>query len=530
MGTEDKTLIEKTTPVFITKIKKIMKIFVVSLSVAILLLLIIGLGYSMQNPDTAGETLRRFFYSLVPNSRLYFTKVNNSRPACKIAQIKGDLASFKNLNVYPVYDEHSIYLYDSYSLNNLITTIPVFGHVNSVSCYVTSDLWMTRTGDVKLDKLKRITDGLYINCLYDKDGKNRFLCQFIPTYAFTMFYLSKTGDKETVEKLIKDSTSDNSISRLFNPSGKKQIIDGKIIHPGLVTEEIINIPFDNQEFLGLCFDQYGVTNIIAKDLSSKSLVILNDKGKTKTQYKIGRPFTAYVNYYLDYANVYVFDGTYFFHFRASGENFERDQKFPVDNGTFSNARFVPISNNDFSYVYYPLIVNNGKFIFIDESNNENRKKYQIIDLPKNSKFISYSNLETGGKHFLINFYYKHLKNIHYKTINQNITAYTPKFLNSENYMEPVLSGAFINLCLDVSNNNPVILCDVCDQIFIARTYNIDESVDEGYVTYVDNKLTIYFMNKNSIYLWQNYQEGIDNIKFQELNIEPEPIKTIQVNK
>ena len=91
------------------------------------------------------------------------------------------------------------------------------------------------------------------------------------------------------------------------------------------------------------------------------------------------------------------------------------------------------------------------------------------------------------------------------------------------YRYPTLDS-FIALTTDQQN--------ICQIYFIAIPYmfslstrGIDEPVDEAHVTYEDDKLTIYFMNKNSIYRWQNSQPGIDNLKLRQLDLKPEPIKT-----
>lgn len=61
------------------------------------------------------------------------------------------------------------------------------------------------------------------------------------------------------------------------------------------------------------------------------------------------------------------------------------------------------------------------------------------------------------------------------------------------------------------------------------TIDIDEPVDEAHVTYEDKKLTIYFMNNESIYRWQNSEQGIQNLKLRKLDLEPETIKTIKTD-
>ena len=508
MGRIKTSKIENNNSRVISKMKRITKIIIESLSLIICLFLITCFGLSIQNCEKTEEVIGDFFWSLVPNSHLYFTKVNSSRPACKIAQIKGDITNFKFLNVYTAYDEHNIYLYDSYYLDNIVRTIPVDGSVKSVSCYLNSGIHKA--------------EGLYINCLYSKDCKNKLSCYFIPDDAFGMYQYTVTSTKDRVSDYIKNYAKDDSTLKILFPNSQKQVTNGIILHPGLVAEKIINFELGNMEFLGLCFDESGATNIIAKDCPSQSLVIVNDKGRIKVQYKIGHSFAAYVNYYISYPDAYVFDGTNYIHLIASDEVFTCLLKTPVDNGTFSNARFVPSSDDDFSLIYDPVIINNGKIIQIEEYKEyENPKMFKVLDIPSNAKFKYFDCYDLDGSSYIYDFEYNNTKKIDYKIVNRMFSYDAPKY-TSEMYTD--IFSNFISLCIDKSNNG-IVLFHIKNEVHIVDTLCIKEPVDEAHVTYEDNKLTIYFMNKNSIYRWQNSQGGIDNLKFRKLDIEPEPIKT-----
>jgi hypothetical protein len=91
--------------------------------------------------------------------------------------------------------------------------------------------------------------------------------------------------------------------------------------------------------------------------------------------------------------------------------------------------------------------------------------------------------------------------------------------------------ALTNKYLMVINNNKEIsiLFSSRSVLKLLETSGINEPVNEALVTHEDNKLTIYFMNKDSIFRWQNSEEGIQNLKLRKLDLKPEPIKTIQTN-
>ena len=267
----------------------------VGIFIAVIVSLFFGFAIYPQWPKRLFEST---IWSLTPYAKLHFEKVNNVRPKLKIVPAQGWIDDFNTLSLAVAYDEKTIYIYNSLSLNELKYKIPVAGYIESVETFTQS--WATNLDLPGKTKSKRdISMGLFIACKYKTANKSRLYT----------FFISDLNESQVIK--------------------------------------LSSIEFNGCEFIA--FNSDG--SYLAADKTEFSVKHFTSTGETLEKINIGKQFIFGYDYYLDYCNVYIFDGKTYYHIQANTEQkMSLDVKKEIKGSKgLINSHFVKFNSEQFQY-------------------------------------------------------------------------------------------------------------------------------------------------------------------------------------
>jgi hypothetical protein len=283
--------------------------------------------------------------------------------------------------------------------------------------------------------------------------------------------------------------------------------------------KVSSIKFDDIKFL--CFAERN--SFFAINTKTNSIVYIDGKTQTPCRtFQIGKPFVSYFDYTLENINVYGFDGKTFYHIQKNDKMTLVGKVVIKESSGLNNTNFLPINSEHSNNCSGIILLNNLRCFVIDSYNGSVAYK-QLFLGNKTLKFFNIAQNNDDYYHF--DERQKTLTPIKIRPINM-FGLFWSLDVDCEAYpTNVVVSGMFINLRLDQSNNdNPLVLFDYIDNLYICTTSGINEPVTEAYIAYENDMMSIYNMNDKSVYQCKLNADQMYYLKLQKLDLKPEPIK------
>ncbi|MBP7733643.1 MAG: hypothetical protein KA140_07805 [Caldisericia bacterium] len=432
-----------------------------------LILSIVIFGVCGTNPRWPIEVFNKISRFVKPYSTLQFEKINSSRPNLHLVTAKSQEDSYKFQSFSIAYDNKNIQVYDSLSLTNLLTTHQVDGEIEYVDYF----------------------EGQSINiaCQY-LSGSKRFL---------------------DVYSIDKDWNWDSEKNQII-PNAKPTL------------DKVLSIKFDDMKFVCLA----GENSFFAANNKTNTIEYFDGKSQVPGMvFPIEKPFIFDFDYSIHGIDIYAFDGKSIYHIEKS-DKVTLVAKGAVKESTgLKNSYFIPVTTEHYNLYNTNgiILINDGKYFVFDSYNGS--VSYKQLLLGDNSlKFYNIAQNHDNYYHF--DEKQETLTPIKIKPINLFCMCWFPNVDQKVYSNDAVSSGIFVNLGLDqLDNDKPIIMFDYINNLYVCKTYGIDEPVTESYVSYENGFMSIYFMNDKSIYRCSLDQERMYNLKLRKLDLKPEPIKT-----
>lgn len=413
------------------------------------------------NPRWPLEVFNKVSRFIKPYTTMQFEKVNSSRPNLNLVLAKGYGVRFHSWTI--AYNDKQLMVYDSLAQTNLLETHQAGGTIELVDYY--QDLYSS------------------VACQYSS-GSSRFLD----------VYSSKTD---------------------WDIDEKKETAKSRP-----VLNKVSSIKFDNMKFL--CFADndsfYAVNN------KTNSIEYFEGKAQTPAKsFAIGKPFISYFDYDFDFVNVNAFDGKTFYYIRKE-EKVPKMVKGVIKESTgLENSHFIPVNTERFYLGNDVILDNNGKYFAIDPYDGKITCRQLLLGEDTTLKFYNIAKKHDNFYHF--DERQETLTPIKIKPINLFSIFLDPNVDQETHPAYAIASGMFIDLGLDADDNdNPIVMFDYINNLYVCKTSGIDEPVTEAYISYESDMMSIYFMNNKSIY---KCSVKPYTLKLRKLDLEPEPIKTIE---
>lgn len=499
---------------------------------------IFGLYFYVSAPSEFSEFFDKISKHFSDISVAHFEKFER-QPGIYFCDIKGYPVDFK-FAMQIAYTGKQIILGNSLLMNAPIKTIDVPGIISSVDCYFKANFSYEAFDFTNQHKQR--SDGLFVACTYIANNKRRLVLYQIPYSCFKDFEVYLNFNKEIDSKAKKDfediinkSKDDEKkyaqkIYSLFSDSSS---------YPYSNISKQFDIDFENQKLLDYATDYGGKVFLLICNHDLNIVSLYDNNGTLVSTVKINKNAMVRIISSNLFSDVYI----------VNGNDIELSN---VINGKIKQiaSTKLPISNDDepaillngssdlFANDHDHLMLCQANIVYqlakIQEyKNDELKTKGLELTRIKNLLNAKKAGIDSVSSDDETDFFYYDLigkdeiyvcNSMQCNLLSQNFFDYRIRD-KSEGVREETSLNRFISLILD-QNSEPMLLFNTRTTFKSFGSSGIDEPVDEAHVTYEDGRLTVYFMNKNSIYRWQNTQEGIDNLKLRKLDIKPEPIKTV----
>ncbi len=505
--------------------------------VGIILLVVYLLNFRTIN-SAIGNFIGRTFLLIKPYSTIHFEKSKRAMPEIRFIDFQSNEA--RPLDTCISYDKDCIYIFDSFEKKELINVVKIDGEIKKVDCKF-SKFFDFKTIMKRDEDRKSINDGLFIYCQYMNNESLKMACFNIggnnyERYEEVKRYIDRHGADEDLVAIYEKDIGYDYKSQIVEPEKLEKVSDfidayNNFEHPGKFLKKLFECDFNNMVFLGTHSNfSNGMRFVVLNRTTSRLELYSNFDKKTLKSLSIPNASKAFYLKRSYGSNIYqVFDGMKLNNFELSEINEEfvliSTIKIPIDYDESLDTLSETTIKPQFNYGSHETI-NIGGHLYdadlqssdlIDIANSNDVKDYGLgYYVKKDNTTVIFDTIELTSA------------TLQYALFFQEEFMYFPDGYERKNtayydtYRQYLVAGQ--------SASNPIetkIFLFSKTDVFTLNSSGIDEPVDEAHVTYEDGRLTIYFMNKNSIYRWQNSQEDIGNLKLRKLDINPEPIKTIR---
>lgn len=421
------------------------------------------------NPRWPIEVFNKISRFVKPYSSLRFERVNSTRPNLHLVTAKCKEGRYKLQNFTIAYDDRKIQVFETLSLTNLLATHQVDGNIEYV------------------DYFDNPYSSMNIACQYLAGSK-----RFLDVYSINKDWNWDSEKNETI------------------PNAKPTL------------DKALSIKFDDMKFV--CFADNN--SFFAANNKTNSIDYFD--GKTQVpgkSFSIGKPFIFAFDYSEYNINLYAFDGKTFYRINKS-DKVTLEAKAVVKESTgLHKSGFIPVNSEHYSHANGIVLINDGKCFDLFSYAGQVECKQLFLDKQTTLRF--YNIAQNNDNYFHFDEKQETLTPIRIKPINLFCMFWFPNIDSDHGPYTPFRSGTFINLGLDQSdNNNPIVMFDYINNLYVCKTFGIDEPVSEAYISYEKGLMSMYFMNDKSIYRCSLDPEQMYNLKLRKLDLEPEPIKTI----
>lgn len=507
--------------------------------VGVFLFLVYLLNFGTVN-DAIGRFFDRCVWLVKPYSTISFEKLQRDDSNLKYAEITTDNDYSLSENIIVSYDKHNIFLSETVQGKNVLNSIEVAGEIKDVRCFYSDNIDFSN--DMKRDdQISADKHGLFIYCIYRANGKQMLSCHQIGQNNFERYGYIKPYKE--YKNLTQDQAWDKLTSDLYNlypydpnnnwyETHRNEIIDAykNYKHPSKFLKRLFDISFDGMEFGGFIANPYKNTYYLMLNKNKSSLEQrknLDNKVFSSIQIPNSKSLTTTSTFYS--TRCYVSDGKNIHFINISNDSLKLEYEYHTDFKKEGASPVICLTKLKNCYSHYSdcFIINDGKFFLFDPYN---KKTEFLKKMPKpiDYGFLYYVNADSTSTIVesidltCVNVPYRFFHQQHFSELPDGYEKNSIAFYGSHgqylvagrSFKDPTETKIFLFSKTDV---------------FSLNISGIDELVDEACITHENDKLTIYFMNKDSIYRWQNSQESIRNLKLRQLDLEPEPIKTIQTN-
>lgn len=506
--------------------------------VGVFMVLVYLLNFGAVN-DAIGSFLGRCLWLVKPYSTISFEKIQRTDPDLKYVDIIKD--GFRGLpeTINISYNKNKIFLQKSIYDKDALNSISIDGQIKEVRCFFSGELnwdyYMKRDDQIATDRY-----GLYLYCIYQANGEQRLSCYQIGQNNFERYYYikpykdGKTIDQDKawteLQKYIWESYPYKAFDNR-NETKRNEYIDAfnNFKHPGTFLRKKFDIVFDGFEFAGFLGNYNNGTYYLVLN-KNNSMLELRRNTNNSVFSSISVPKAANVASNRGIENVYcqVFDGRNLFFYKIYDDELKFEYMHQTSFNENTDKTLISLTKIDQlgSYVFRSFVIESQKLYFVDTYDKKTIFLKNITN-PVDYGYLYYVNPDNSST--IVESQDFTSVTIPYRFFHQQSFDYRPdgyKRLNTGFFYGD--HGQYL-----VAGKSSVDLSEIKiflftkTDIFSLNTFGIDEPVDETYITNENDKLTVYFMNKNSIYRWQNSQNDISNLKFRKLDLQPEPIKTIK---
>lgn len=301
-------------------------------------------------------------------------------------------------------------------------------------------------------------------------------------------------------------------------------------HPGLSIVKLFDTEFDGIDFLGFISNSdNGTFYAVLNKRKSRFELRNNSSNMIASSQPVAKATRATCRYGKDRDITFeTYDGNHLCLFTLSHGSLMITPEYETSfngNTDLNINLLTKMDNSPQGYLSDCFVVAGSKLYFVDPYNKKT-EFLKDLQIPAGYGYLYY--VRSDGISTILESQDFTYVNVPYKFFYQKSFSDLPDGYPDKNSSYYDTHGQY--LVAGSSTLKPtetkIFLFSKTD-VYSLDTSGIDEPVDEAHVTYEDGRLTIYFMNKTSIYRWQNSQEGISNLKLRKLDIKPEPIKPIK---
>lgn len=424
-------------------------------------------------------------------SVLNFEKLPIYRDGRQFSVVKRFSDDNSNRLLFFAFDQNKLYISSDFLSINDITQIEFRGRLEKVDVYfVTSKTPLIYDPNTTIndnDLSKSVIAGYYIFVQYHTATNKMLSCILIPNDISkkTNIHVNRFSKENPIQRSNSNIKPDNN---------------------SLNSRILFDTDIGKKEFCGLIYNASNQMIYALSNHAEKSLDFFTTDTRFVKHMELKHNFITNINITLLTSSMGIFDGESF-------------TLVNIDNNE------IKIISNDKICDYSPASI----FSFIGES-EDSVYAYEIHIASKTTLYnLEWSSSDNGfqvSKHNIVDFNQGKkstlasiFNSLGTKSLDQDYIILNRCYYPWECYPNKLCEDGnifYLGFFVCPSQNkhtgqNFVLFHDTVDSLF-ANVSGIDEPVDEAHVTYEDGKLTIYFMNKTSIFRWQNSEVGIGNLK------------------
>ena len=464
------------------------------LSVAFVVLLILYLIFSFQVNTFVETTVNNFFWSLKPYSTIHFEKLENPSPDFRICNIKSleDFSFHVSFDMTVATNNKNITIYESPTKQKPLETININGQIDKIECY------HLEAKDRLINKKKSVSPyntGLFMFCSYSANNSRTLACYKVTKEEPTQTDETQVGDYEVSTKYAKPPNHVVKITTLFE------------------------IPFFGKRFIDVSKNDSAITGFIVENTSNNSIELYSTDNKLLSSVKPPKIVSVIPVRSIENQRIIVFDGRQLHNINVKDNKLVTEKVTLVT--TKESSDFVWLhkelqSEQSWSIPDIAFKLDGRIYLFSTYSNTLVRTNFSDKVSPGYGCIVN----QEGSVFFLVSEESESFA-LPYTTISQR--PFYPCFDRRFGFNEhsPILAAL---KPLSGESTVQLVIYNIFHEFVVLGTSGINEPIDQAYVNLEDGKLTIYLMNKNSIYRWQNWYECMNNLKLRKLDLKPEPIK------
>ncbi len=462
--------------------------------------------------DAIIESTGQFLYWLKPVSVLPFEKLESKIPDGKICHIDCDTTI---VHQGIVYHDSKIDVYETMRFDRLIKTIELPGTISSVKCLYLldefSDFVSSRYGYIEYPNV-----GLVVSVEYIKDGTKHLRIYGIDSVRFcnynymtNRFFNKREADEQWqhLRELRKDK------------NGKATLPEKYDLHPKNPFEYIVQMDdFDctGENFLTCSAGNFAY--LYAAD--SKTLYKHTIGTKTTTVVAIFQKPMIWTYFFEGLfrpeLQITGFDGRSFYSLSTDHQTVFSKKDTSLTGSVEHSSISANTSNgivNAYDYVIWNgknLIDPTGRIINEKWSNGKTTKPRVIC-------FTLFDYLDGTLVYMYCNRSVREFYKMNCKAIGCFQSEYFIMNPRKNELMRSILGLDEVTIfILEKSNGRPFLAIKYSrssmNVLYALNTRNIDETIEDVYMTREDERPVFYFFGKSSIFRWENSADGLINLK------------------
>lgn len=455
------------------------------------------------------ESTNQFLYRLKPISVLPFEKMETKRPAGNICHVELDTTV---VHQGIVWHENKIDIYKSMRFDKLIKTIELPGAITNVKCQYLS-------GYADPDSYKfGIADypgiGLAISVEYDKGNSRRLRIYGVDgvrfqhyNYMTNRFFNRRAADElwQTVRGVSKDKNSKIKLPEKYDshPKNPFEYVEQK----------------DDFELNGMIFLTCSSYDFIYLHSTDGKMLFNREIGKntaTVATFKETMIWSCFFQQsYMPVLTILGFDGRYFYSLRPDSQK-EFDKTDTGLDGILEQSSITPNTCDGFISEFTALAWNGKGIIGIWESKSVRWSLQESFKTPG----IGYRFYERTDGSMAYLAYDVFEKGVAYTLDCRAIGCFDSPYYISDPNQNTIIKESVLNrvslFIVEKKDKTPLLAVrnSICDSnaLYTFGTRNIDETIEDVYMTREDERPVFYFFGKSSIFRWENSADGLINLK------------------